>query len=780
MKEKSEKRKTTSLYSKRFLRKLFLYFLLFSIPILIIIFLTWHEGSKALEGEFEGRIQSNIVSAGSTIDTYLDSTRNIGQQFFSNDVVVNYFKPQKSQDLLAKSEQWKIKREVSRMENIASGYLDHLYVFFEEDNIVYTRSGTMDKDLLFSGVIHYEGYDQDFWHNAPTKGKSFALLPPMKISGLWSHGGMTIPAVSRGRAGRANAIMVANLSNQHIQELLEGTAIVDATEFYIIDSQGTLFFSNTERPAEEVEEFLSSCSQGTPSNSTVHGTKYITAVVPSVSTDWFYITAVPVRALRSATSFYSEFTLFAGVLLLAGSFVLAYVYSLRLYRPVERALELLTQGEIGLISPTAEGEYLDEFDFLKTGIEHLSFGQRQSQEKSDWYSSEYVEQTFRLLIEGIVPGNLRTFEVTLTNSYHFENLWYQCVVFHFDFSELFYAQLLDTARIEVLSKLGVVLQLVIGDTVPCYVMDPVKSTYVTILNIPEEGYDLESVFQSLEKLFKNDFDFFDVNIGIGLPVETTDQLLQSYNQAVSAVHKTEDAPFSYTYFQGCCLEQGYLYTIDDQKRLLNSLKSLNQERAKEVTRTIIGEHFKSTPAYEQTENLYKQMVNTGIQFLQEHGKYTTQLSSEEFVQSVLQSQKIYDNSAQDTQQLLEFFGEAIALVSRDTENQGDTLAEDISDYVKNNYTQDLGLEQIADEIGVTMKYVSRVFKQSKGINLSDYINDLRVEHAKQLLCDTDELISDIGPKVGIHNRTTFIRVFKRHTGITPNEYRRVSRKEKEQ
>ena len=69
--------------------------------------------------------------------------------------------------------------------------------------------------------------------------------------------------------------------------------------------------------------------------------------------------------------------------------------------------------------------------------------------------------------------------------------------------------------------------------------------------------------------------------------------------------------------------------------------------------------------------------------------------------------------------------------------------------------------------------MSRLFKESMNWNLSDYINYVRIEKAKELLRTTNEPIDEIQELVGIPSRTTFLRVFKKFEGITPGQYRKL-------
>lgn len=105
-----------------------------------------------------------------------------------------------------------------------------------------------------------------------------------------------------------------------------------------------------------------------------------------------------------------------------------------------------------------------------------------------------------------------------------------------------------------------------------------------------------------------------------------------------------------------------------------------------------------------------------------------------------------------------------------TQKSRDYIIDYIKDYVEKHYSEDIYLELFAGRLNLTKEYISLYFKNKTGINLSDYISKYRIEKAIYLLENTNERVQDIGEKVGL-NTNTLIRVFKKYTGKTPNEYR---------
>lgn len=95
----------------------------------------------------------------------------------------------------------------------------------------------------------------------------------------------------------------------------------------------------------------------------------------------------------------------------------------------------------------------------------------------------------------------------------------------------------------------------------------------------------------------------------------------------------------------------------------------------------------------------------------------------------------------------------------------------VQNYISNNVHEALSLVMLADMVHFNPSYLSRLFKQVTGINLLDYIADMRVKKAKQLLENADNKIHEIAEAVGYGSASNFARFFKKLTGLTPQEYR---------
>lgn len=93
-------------------------------------------------------------------------------------------------------------------------------------------------------------------------------------------------------------------------------------------------------------------------------------------------------------------------------------------------------------------------------------------------------------------------------------------------------------------------------------------------------------------------------------------------------------------------------------------------------------------------------------------------------------------------------------------------------YIDNNYSNpDINIQILGEMFEISDGYLSHLFKQSMNISIPDYVSKIRINKAKELLKNKNNTNEMIYNEVGFTNKSTFIRVFKRQTGMTPKQYR---------
>ncbi len=92
-------------------------------------------------------------------------------------------------------------------------------------------------------------------------------------------------------------------------------------------------------------------------------------------------------------------------------------------------------------------------------------------------------------------------------------------------------------------------------------------------------------------------------------------------------------------------------------------------------------------------------------------------------------------------------------------------------FIANSYRDDIRLSDVAATVGLSPKYLSRIFSAETGTGPLHFLNELRIERAMKLLRTTEHSVNQIAREIGFHYPAHFRRTFRKIAGCTPNEYR---------
>ena len=92
-------------------------------------------------------------------------------------------------------------------------------------------------------------------------------------------------------------------------------------------------------------------------------------------------------------------------------------------------------------------------------------------------------------------------------------------------------------------------------------------------------------------------------------------------------------------------------------------------------------------------------------------------------------------------------------------------------YISDNYKNELNIDTICNEISFSKYYFCKIFKRQMGITVHQYVNEFRINKAKELLAYSKLSVNSISTQVGFKTPLTFMRAFERSVHMTPSEYR---------
>ncbi|WP_077534324.1 response regulator transcription factor [Massiliimalia massiliensis] len=120
-----------------------------------------------------------------------------------------------------------------------------------------------------------------------------------------------------------------------------------------------------------------------------------------------------------------------------------------------------------------------------------------------------------------------------------------------------------------------------------------------------------------------------------------------------------------------------------------------------------------------------------------------------------------------------FYCDILAIIKQNQPSKSRWIIKRAKDFMNQNYTLPLSVEQIAQQVERSPSYLCHIFNSIEGIPITEYLNKLRVQKAKELLRGTSMMSYEIAEYVGFKNYRYFTQVFKKYTGNSPTHYRNI-------
>ncbi|MCM1175285.1 MAG: helix-turn-helix domain-containing protein [Blautia sp.] len=263
--------------------------------------------------------------------------------------------------------------------------------------------------------------------------------------------------------------------------------------------------------------------------------------------------------------------------------------------------------------------------------------------------------------------------------------------------------------------------------------------------------------------------------GIGTPVDDLTELALSYNSAYDAfsqrfvsgngsIHMAADLKLT------PILDEIYPFETGDA--LLNAVRSLAPADAAKYVHDFVT--VVETYHIEQILCCILQLA-TSLQRLELTNYISIQgtWDYKTLEQSTLNSieSRLKERCLNDIEQLAK---------AKEVDSSKKELIEEILQLVEDNiYNPELSVVFLADQVHLSVNYLRNIFKDNTGESLSAYITQKKLSLICSLLLDTDMPLSEISDKLGFSTKNYFFTFVKKHTGMTPGDYRRKMKNEKQ-
>lgn len=311
-----------------------------------------------------------------------------------------------------------------------------------------------------------------------------------------------------------------------------------------------------------------------------------------------------------------------------------------------------------------------------------------------------------------------------------------------------------------------------------YLAMQVNDLDIFILNYTEgeNEYIRQDMQEVIYKGMRGKVSEYDLTISVGCIVPELCRIGESYEQAVTGMQSrirygtNKVIDISTKIYQNMSVLK--IFGIEQEKRLLFHVETFDCIAARTLIREIlqkIKEDDTLNPGLifamseEILELFYKTMRRRAIEVervLGEKDIWSRRLSRLNSIEQIVSL-------------LYKLLTEVKASCEKNGQRKSQKAVEIAKSYIAEHYKDEVSLTEVADIVLLNPKYLGELFKKETGLNYSEYLLKYRLDLAKEMLLDVRCRVGEVGEKVGYQDSKYFSRLFKKHVGVTPKQYKKM-------
>lgn len=653
--------------------------------------------------------------------------------------------------------------------------LQKFYIYFNEiDTIVTPRSSYIRTKDFYENHMYLDRTYEDWMENINQAYHFQEYLPStqMKIGNTNQEMITYIQSLPLDSTKKAKANIIVLLDEEEFKAPLHQISAQYDGATFIHDDEGNIIVS------DNMKESMVSFDQSTKKFSMVDNEEdFIMIESKSNHNTWTYVAMISQDRLAEDIMHITKINYAVSIITIIIGLCIAIVFSHRHSIPLRNLLGIMNIPKTKVMK--------NPYDFIHSNVEEIIANNDRLQGQIKDQQPILEDMVIRKLVTGEILSTkdavalIDQARVSLHGNFGYVGIVQIINVFNVADSDILnemnIAQLVIQNELNDIFKKGIVYCSFDVDQVLFLVTYDQKPA-------PKEEKKLEENLALLLNRLKEKYSL-SVNIGLGTEFDQLIDIHQSYEEAkfsLPLVQSIDDGASIYKYKDHSDEEKfSFYYPVELEIRLINAVMNGSIEEVVELMDKVLYENIEKRNLAQQVGTQMLAALNGTIMRLLTRNILLEQVIIDDIhvrIENII-SKRIEFTS--DFKEIKEIMIEITQNIHEKKSSDSQRVIDMIKEVVQNNFSDsNLSLHNISEMINVPEKMIPIMFREHAGMNISDYIESTRLSFARSMLQQTEDRIEDIAERSGYNSSHSFRRAFKRSTGLSPSEFRKLIKSER--
>ncbi|GKX31472.1 HTH-type transcriptional regulator YesS [Vallitalea longa] len=737
------------------------YIIMLVLPLLINFFL-FRYSSVIIEEEISKTRSAGLMQLQSSIDEKLVSLRRTAVMLANDAKVLGLLKENRNNEL--ESHRYEILELIKYKEilKVSNSDIDNILIYFNSNKRLMYDGAYLSDQYVYDYYVDKETYtSHDQWIDYMKQQYKSEYITQSLLKDNIAFA-MSLPFNSN---KIDNDNLFVSIESEKIVSNLKDYELSDKAVIYILANNNEVIASSNNFTPIKAFNYDVLSDNGDYVYSEYENKQMVAFSVKSNINDWKYVVLTDVTDFQAKKNNYTHMVILATLLNLILGTILAYKFSKRNYKPVKKIINMVSEK----YQQTDENNG-EEYTYLQSAFEKTFFKLDSLEDKVKEQKNILRKNFINRLLNGdlndlkIIKDRIGQFDIKLeydlftviiiqVNTLEREKSRHDLVPF-VKIGEYFQ---------EILKKCSNIFYSIRNNKI-ILVANSNKNTWN---RMHTQIYDwVDQLKQELDKVI-----LIQLNVAVSNCYKSLLDVPEAYQESLSCldyIQKYEsDSVMFYEEIQN---NEPYYYPLSEEQILTNYIKNGDVDKAKDLLKVLYRKNFDvNNIGINVGKNLIFDITATVLKSM---GK----LNQKNIIDQDKELMKIIGaKSLLDMKKKLNVLMEKVCQLYTEyiKAEQSVLLSEKINAYIENNFmNSEINVSKLADYFQLTPSYLTKLYKGEKNISILKKINQVRINHAKELLLNTNLSINEIANKIGILYDTSFIRIFKSIEYITPGQYRR--------